>query len=212
MVAVFGPRRPRIVPPMTREPFLSAFGLEVAGVEAERSVLGRLVAGLGELDVAAGGAGRGARGVGEQALLGGQRRRSTGAAGAGAAGLAAAGGALACRQRPCSTRRGRAELVLGRGGGLAAARRAVLRRRVGARDLAEVGVGVGVAVDVLEHHEVAQALGLAELDDAAVVDRDHRAPWRGRRSRCRGGRRRAPRPSRRCPGATLLPFLSSWPA
>ena len=51
--------------------------------------------------------------------------------------------------------------------------RALLGRRVGLGDDAEVPVGVRVAVDVLEDHVAAEALARAELDDLAVVDGDH---------------------------------------
>jgi hypothetical protein len=57
----------------------------------------------------------------------------------------------------------------------AGAARAVARRRVALLDVAEVRVGVRVAVDVLQRHEPAQALVAADLDDLAVVDRDDRS-------------------------------------
>src|SRR5262249_57955875 len=89
--------------------------------------------------------------------------------------------------------RGR-DLVVGRpvgagggggGGGRVLAARAleseVLRRerlgvgdRVGLRDLAELGVGVAVAVGVLEDEVAAELCVLADLLDDAVVDGDHR--------------------------------------
>ena len=123
-------------------------GREVARVEAERRPEGELVG--GGRDVTEHGAGGRAVRMREQALLG-ERRRSGGV-----------GRHLAVE-------------VAGRPPLAAAPLAPLLRRRVAARDLAQVGVGVGVAVDVLHGHEAAEALAAAELDHAAVVDGDDRS-------------------------------------
>jgi hypothetical protein len=97
-----------------------------------------------------------------QALLLGRAARAPGAGRAGALGVAG-------RARGLGVALGEVELAADLGlGGLA-----LLRGRVGAADLLQMRVGVGVAVDVLELDVAAEALVVAELADAGVVDGDH---------------------------------------
>ena len=58
---------------------------------------------------------------------------------------------------------------------VAGARAAFARRGVGGGDVAEPGVGVAVAVGVLENHVAAEAIRAADPLDDAVVDGDHRS-------------------------------------
>ena len=157
-----------IVPPMMRAPFLSGLGSKSRGLKpsgaawVSSSVVGATWSG------AAGGAGGRAVRVREQALLG---RHGAVAAASGAVSSAwpaapserpSRGLADSCSARPLPSRLERS-----------------FGRRVGRLDVAEVAVGVRVAVDVLDHHELAEALALADLDDLAVVDGDDRGALAG---------------------------------
>jgi hypothetical protein len=151
---------------------------DLADVVVERRVAGHRGAGAEQLLVAARPVGVAAAGMREQALLAREHRRVRGARGArtltaGARGrrrtllLAGAG-----RVRRDGVARGHLEL------GLQLLRAGLLLRRlrgrVGRGDLAEVRVGVLVAVGVLEHDVVAERAAASDLADDAVVDRDHR--------------------------------------
>ena len=161
---------------------------DLRGIEAERAREVGLeglelaaVASLGvELLLEAAGLAR-ARHVGmrEQALL--DRHRGLGLLGrhvaAAVLGLGRVGRVeLAAGRRGCGGRR--VGLVGGESAGAAVGRRGGvgLRHRVHLRDLAEVRVGVAVAVDVLEHDVAAELLALVDLlDDAVVHGHDRRA-------------------------------------
>ena len=160
-------------------------GDEVLLVEAERGGVGRRQRGReAELGGAAGGLGVRALRVGEQALLGRRSRPSrreaarrclTGACFCGAARLLALAGGRLGRRGGALRRLVELELAAD----LRALGRALLGRRVGLGDLAEVRVGVGVAVDVEQLHEAAEALAAADPDDLAVVDGDRRGALAG---------------------------------
>ena len=139
---------------------VEAEDLREVGLEARAAV--DLAGALEQLLLAAGAAGLRALRVREQALLGGG-----GAARRAAAGGLAGGGLAALGRAHRGGGGGRGRLgVLGRqrelaGDGLAR-RRALAGRGVGLGDLGQARVRVGVAVDVLELDEAAEALALAD--------------------------------------------------
>ena len=176
------PIRPRIVPPLTREPFLSGLGTKSRGSRRRPSSTIGPASSTRELLVAAGRPGVRAVGVGEQALLGRQRGRQRGAGGAQALLGRPACAALTVRDAPDGARevallvaeaaRLRRGIALGQRE-LAPLRLALLRERIGLRQLAEARVEVGVAVAVLQLDEVAEPARVADAADAAVLDGDH---------------------------------------
>ena len=179
--------RPRIVPATTREPGRSRLirtslrlrPKTLREVALERRAAVDLAGALEQLLLAAGAPGARTRRVGEQALLGRDRLAHDLAVRGGAA---LGGLALARLHRGGGGGRGRLgvlrrQLELTRD--LLARRRALLRRGVVLRDLRQARVRVGVAVDVLELDEAAEALRATDAHDAAVVDGDDRGAAAG---------------------------------